>query len=180
MSSSWNPGFDIPYPNPAESVDGGGTTTDFTAIESDVLPDGDGTRDLGAADKRWREIWGGAVVGVGHSSYGGVGTEQVLISNPDHDAGIFGSLNASVETATATLEAGIVGGNGPTGVANFVQGYACAQAAGAEATIRARTVGTFASGYAWAHGADGEALIESSGAPRRRAEAYCDSGCSGH
>ena len=81
---------------------------DLSAIDEDILPDGDGTRDLGSATKRWRDIYlssdsidlAGATI-----SSDGTGTIEIAATGatlPDNSRDSGGNLLAVTGTGSRT------------------------------------------------------------------------------
>ena len=56
-------------------------TADLSAVAEDILPDGDGTRNLGSASKRWAELFlTGSTINLGGATIDSDGTGTVSVS----------------------------------------------------------------------------------------------------
>ena len=56
-------------------------SADFSAVDQDIIPDGDGTRNLGSSSKRFKELFlTGQTINLGGATIDSDGTGQVSVS----------------------------------------------------------------------------------------------------
>jgi len=83
-------------------------SVDFSAVDEHILPDADGTRNLGSASKRWKEIFlSTSTVNLGGSTISSDGTGNIAIAAtgatlPDNSKDAGGNLLAVTGTGTRT------------------------------------------------------------------------------
>ena len=63
------------------AISGASSSVDLSAVDQDIVPDGNGTRDLGSPTKRWAELYlSGNTIDLGGAIIDSDGTGQVSVS----------------------------------------------------------------------------------------------------
>ena len=84
----------------------GGSTIDLSAVDSDIIPDGNNTRSLGSASKRWADLFlSGSTIDLGGSTISSDGTGTVTISStgvtlPEGSKDATGNVLATADAIT--------------------------------------------------------------------------------
>ena len=84
----------------------GGSTIDLSAVDSDIIPDGNNTRSLGSASKRWADLFlSGSTIDLGGSTISSDGTGTVTISStgvtlPEGSKDATGNVLATADAVT--------------------------------------------------------------------------------
>ena len=111
-------GFALKYNSSTDKFDFGEVASDLSAVDQDIIPDGNGTRDLGSASKRFKELFlsgstidlGGATIssdGVTLPSNSKVGTDTIAKAGTNGKTSIdveFFSRAGGTSTANATFK----------------------------------------------------------------------------
>ena len=98
-------GFALKYNSSTDKFDFGEVASDLSAVDQDIIPDGNGTRSLGSASKRFKEIFlAGETINLGGAtiSSDGTGTIAIAATGATLPAGskVGASAIASAEVAT--------------------------------------------------------------------------------
>ena len=84
----------------------GGSSIDLSAVDSDIVPDGNNTRSLGSASKRWADLFlSGSTINLGGSTISSDGTGTVTISStgvtlPEGSKDATGNVLATADAIT--------------------------------------------------------------------------------
>jgi len=79
--SSKQNGFALKFNSSTNKFDFGEVASDLSAIDQDILPDGNGTRSLGSASKRFKDIFlAGETINLGGATISSDGTGTVAVS----------------------------------------------------------------------------------------------------
>ena len=84
----------------------GGSSIDLSAVDSDIVPDGNNTRSLGSASKRWADLFlSGSTIDLGGSTISSDGTGTVTISStgvtlPEGSKDATGNVLATADAIT--------------------------------------------------------------------------------
>ena len=84
----------------------GGSSIDLSAVDSDIVPDGNNTRSLGSASKRWADLFlSGSTIDLGGSTISSDGTGTVTISStgvtlPEGSKDATGNVLATADAVT--------------------------------------------------------------------------------
>ena len=84
----------------------GGSSIDLSAVDSDIVPDGNNTRSLGSASKRWADLFlSGSTINLGGSTISSDGTGTVTISStgvtlPEGSKDATGNVLATADAVT--------------------------------------------------------------------------------
>jgi hypothetical protein len=74
-------GFALKYNSSTGKYDFGEVASDLSAVEQDILPDGNGTRSLGSSAKRWKDLFlSGQTINLGGATISSDGTGTVSVS----------------------------------------------------------------------------------------------------
>ena len=74
-------GFALKYNSSTDKFDFGEVASDLSAVDQDIIPDGNGTRSLGSASKRFKEIFlAGETINLGGATISSDGTGTVAVS----------------------------------------------------------------------------------------------------
>jgi len=74
-------GFALKYNSSTDKFDFGEVASDLSAIDQDILPDGNGTRSIGSASKRFKDIFlAGETINLGGATISSDGTGTVAVS----------------------------------------------------------------------------------------------------
>ena len=74
-------GFALKYNSSTDKFDFGEVASDLSAVDQDIIPDGNGTRDLGSSSKRWGELFlSGDTINLGGATLSSDGTGTISIS----------------------------------------------------------------------------------------------------
>ena len=94
-------------------------SADFSAVDQDIIPDGNGTRSLGTAAKRWKDLFlSGDTINLGGATISSDGTGQVSVSA----TGVTLPVGSKTDTGNeiAVVSTGSSGGSGQvTRLVNF-------------------------------------------------------------
>ena len=102
-------GFALKYNSSTDKFDFGEVASDLSAVDQDIIPDGNGTRDLGSASKRFKELFlSGSTIDLGGATISSDGTGTVSISSD----GVTLPSNSKVGTDTIAK----AGTNGKTSI----------------------------------------------------------------
>ena len=102
-------GFALKYNSSTDKFDFGEVASDLSAVDQDIIPDGNGTRDLGSASKRFKELFlSGSTINLGGATISSDGTGTVAISSD----GVTLPSNSKVGTDTIAK----AGTNGKTSI----------------------------------------------------------------
>ena len=86
----------------------GGSSIDLSAVDSDIIPDGNNTRSLGSASKRWADLFlSGDTINLGGSTISSDGTGTVTISStgvtlPEGSKDATGNVLATADSVTGS------------------------------------------------------------------------------
>ena len=86
----------------------GGSSIDLSAVDSDIVPDGNNTRSLGSASKRWADLFlSGDTINLGGSTISSDGTGTVTISStgvtlPEGSKDATGNVLATADSVTGS------------------------------------------------------------------------------
>ena len=74
-------GFALKYNSSTGKYDFGEVASDLSAVDQDIVPDGNGTRSLGSSAKRWKDIFlSGQTINLGGATISSDGTGTVAVS----------------------------------------------------------------------------------------------------
>ena len=74
-------GFALKYNSSTGKYDFGEVASDLSAVDQDIVPDGNGTRSLGSSAKRWKAIFlSGQTINLGGATISSDGTGTVAVS----------------------------------------------------------------------------------------------------
>ena len=74
-------GFALKYNSSTDKFDFGEVASDLSAVDQDIIPDGNGTRSLGSASKRFKDIFlAGETINLGGATISSDGTGTVAVS----------------------------------------------------------------------------------------------------
>ena len=74
-------GFALKYNSSTDKFDFGEVASDLSAVDQDIIPDGTGTRSLGSASKRWKDIFlSGQTINLGGATISSDGTGTIAIA----------------------------------------------------------------------------------------------------
>ena len=74
-------GFALKYNSSTDKFDFGEVASDLSAVDQDIVPDGNGTRSLGSAAKRWKDIFlAGETINLGGATISSDGTGSIAIA----------------------------------------------------------------------------------------------------
>ena len=74
-------GFALKYNSSTGKYDFGEVASDLSAVDKDIVPDGNGTRSLGSSAKRWKDIFlSGQTINLGGATISSDGTGTVAVS----------------------------------------------------------------------------------------------------
>ena len=74
-------GFALKYNSSTGKYDFGEVASDLSAVDQDIVPDGNGTRSLGSSAKRWKDIFlSGQTINLGGATISSDGTGTVSVS----------------------------------------------------------------------------------------------------
>ena len=74
-------GFALKYNSSTGKYDFGEVASDLSAVDQDIVPDGNGTRSLGSSAKRWKDIFlSGQTINLGGETISSDGTGTVAVS----------------------------------------------------------------------------------------------------
>ena len=74
-------GFALKYNSSTGKYDFGEVASDLSAVDQDIVPDGNGTRSLGTSAKRWKDIFlSGQTINLGGATISSDGTGTVAVS----------------------------------------------------------------------------------------------------
>ena len=74
-------GFALKYNSSTDKFDFGEVASDLSAVDQDIIPDGNGTRDLGSASKRFKDIFlAGQTINLGGATISSDGTGTIAIA----------------------------------------------------------------------------------------------------
>ena len=74
-------GFALKYNSSTDKFDFGEVASDLSAVDQDIIPDGTGTRSLGSASKRWKDIFlSGQTINLGGATISSDGTGTINIA----------------------------------------------------------------------------------------------------
>ena len=74
-------GFALKYNSSTGKYDVGEVASDLSAVDQDIVPDGNGTRSLGSSAKRWKDIFlSGQTINLGGATISSDGTGTVAVS----------------------------------------------------------------------------------------------------
>ena len=74
-------GFALKYNSSTGKYDFGEVASDLSAVDQDIVPDGNGTRSLGSSAKRWKDIFlSGQTINLGGATVSSDGTGTVAVS----------------------------------------------------------------------------------------------------
>ena len=74
-------GFALKYNSSTGKYDFGEVASDLSAVDQDIVPDGNGTRSLGSSAKRWKDIFlSGQTINLGGATISADGTGTVAVS----------------------------------------------------------------------------------------------------
>ena len=74
-------GYALKYNSSTGSYDFGEVASDLSAVDQNIVPDGNGTRDLGTSSKRWGELFlSGTTINLGGATISSDGTGTVSVS----------------------------------------------------------------------------------------------------
>ena len=80
-TSSQQNGFALKFNSSSGKYDFGEVASDLSAVDQDIIPDGNGTRDLGSSSKRWGELFlSGTTINLGGATISSDGTGTVSVS----------------------------------------------------------------------------------------------------
>ena len=75
-------GYALKYNSSTGSYDFGEVASDLSAVDQNIVPDGNGTRDLGTSSKRWGELFlSGTTINLGGATISSDGTGTVTVSS---------------------------------------------------------------------------------------------------
>ena len=101
------------------AISGASQSIDLSAVDQDIVPDGNGTRDLGSPTKRWAELYlSGNTIDLGGAIIDSDGTGQVSVSA----TGVTLPVGSKTDTGNeiAVVSTGSSGGSGQvTRLVNF-------------------------------------------------------------
>ena len=101
------------------AISGASGSVDLSAVDQDIVPDGNGTRDLGSPSKRWAELYlSGNTIDLGGAIIDSDGTGQVSVSA----TGVTLPVGSKTDTGNeiAVVSTGSSGGSGQvTRLVNF-------------------------------------------------------------
>ena len=101
------------------AISGASSSVDLSAVDQDIVPDGNGTRDLGSPTKRWAELYlSGSTIDLGGAIIDSDGTGQVSVSA----TGVTLPVGSKTDTGNeiAVVSTGSSGGSGQvTRLVNF-------------------------------------------------------------
>ena len=101
------------------AISGASSSVDLSAVDQDIVPDGNGTRDLGSPTKRWAELYlSGNTIDLGGAIIDSDGTGQVSVSA----TGVTLPVGSKTDTGNeiAVVSTGSSGGSGQvTRLVNF-------------------------------------------------------------
>jgi len=101
------------------AISGASSSVDLSAVDQDIVPDGNGTRDLGSPTKRWAELYlSGNTIDLGGAIIDSDGTGQVSVSA----TGVTLPVGSKTDTGNeiAVVSTGASGGSGQvTRLVNF-------------------------------------------------------------
>ena len=103
-------GFALKYNSSTDKFDFGEVASDLSAVDQDIIPDGTGTRSLGSASKRWKDIFlSGQTINLGGAtiSSDGTGTINIAATGATLPAGSKAGVNelAVISSSGDTLQA---------------------------------------------------------------------------
>tara|TARA_A100001011_G_scaffold309422_1_gene325521 strand:- start:222 stop:1346 length:1125 start_codon:yes stop_codon:yes gene_type:complete len=108
--SSKQNGFALKYNSSTDKFDFGEVASDLSAVDQDIIPDGNGTRSLGSASKRFKEIFlAGETINLGGATISSDGTGSIAI------AATGATLPAGSKAGTNQLAVVSTGGSGTAG-----------------------------------------------------------------
>ena len=74
-------GFALKYNSSTDKFDFGEVASDLSAVDQDIVPDGNGTRSLGSSAKRWKDIFlAGETINLGGATISSDGTGSIAIA----------------------------------------------------------------------------------------------------
>jgi len=80
-TSSQQNGFALKFNSSTGKYDFGEVASDLSAVDQNIVPDGNGTRDLGTSSKRWGELFlSGTTINLGGATISSDGTGTVSVS----------------------------------------------------------------------------------------------------
>ena len=108
--SSKQNGFALKYNSSTDKFDFGEVASDLSAVDQDIIPDGNGTRSLGSSSKRFKDIFlAGETINLGGATISSDGTGSIAI------AATGATLPAGSKAGTNQLAVVSTGGSGTAG-----------------------------------------------------------------